>query len=236
MKKRDFSERMQLFIVLMMAMASSFSFIAGVGTSCVAFGMQDLGSAYKSILPFQGIYETITIVTILVGLVGIYITYAFMRGKKLAYVSALITLVIGFFFGVIHVYLSTTYLGSGIPANVRVYLDAIVIIFLLVIRYPNIWSKIDLTKPMLKNKKKAKNTLGSAFIIIGISLLCSPLYVSSSHIISGYNYIESLLPLLYVVSFIIIGFGIGILIKDNTVTFIQRGIIAFKKKDVKYKA
>lgn len=235
MKKRNFSERMQLSIVLMMAMASAFNFIAGVGTACVAFGMQNLGESYKPILPFQGTYQTITIVTILIGLIGLYITYAFMKGKKFAYIFALITLVIGFIFGVIHVYLSTTHLGSGVPANVRVYLDAIVIIFLLVIRYPNIWNRIDLTKPMLKNKKKAKNTVGSAFIIVGISLLCSPLYVSSSHIIGGYNYIESILPVLYFVSIMIVVFGIMILIKDKVLEYLDREILFPEKKKINYK-
>lgn len=236
MKKKDFSTKMQLFIILMMAMASVFSFVAGLGTSCVAFGMQNLGDFYKPILPFQGIYETITIVTILVGLAGSYITYAFMRGKKFAYISALITLFIGFIFGVIHVYLSTTYLGSGVPANVRVYLDAVTIILLLIIRYPNIWNRIDLSKPMLKNKKTSKNTIGSAFIVVGISFLCIPLYVSSSHIIGGYNYIEYTLPVLYFVSSTILAFGIGIIFKNKLLAYVERGLSFLRIKSFKNKA
>ncbi len=236
MKKRDFSTKMQLLIILMMAMASVFSFVAGVGTSCVAFGMQNLGDFYKPILPFQGIYETITIVTILVGLIGSYITYAFMRGKKFAYISAIITLFIGFIFGVIHVYLSSTYLGSGVPANVRVYLDAFTIILLLLIRHPNIWSRIDLSKPMLKNRKTSKNTIGTAFIVIGLSFLCSPLYVSSSHIIGGYNYIEYTLPVLYFISITILIFGTGILVKDKLLAYIKNRVVYLIERTSKNKA
>lgn len=231
MKKRDFATKIQLSVVIMMSMVAVFSLMSGIGTTCVAFAPDKWGDAFLVLVPYATTYQVITVITIIVGFLASIITYAFIRGDKWAYYAALSTILIGIISGGVHVYYSSTLRGSAVPANMRVIVDVIALIFLLVIRMPNIWNRIDLTKPMGKKKGSYNTPTGTAFIITGLGLVTTPLYASPSHTIEGVNYVEYLLPELYIIGGIFLSLGIGLIVIAKFGFRIEEGLsYLFRKK------
>lgn len=224
MKRRDFSTKIQLSAVILMSMVSVFSLMSGIGTTCVAFAPDKWGKAFAAIIPYATTYQIITVVTLIVGFAASIITYAFVRGDKWAYYAAILAILVGLISGGVHVYYSSTLRGSAAPANLRVFIDIIALLFLLIIRLPGIWNKIDLTKPMGKTKGSFNTPTGTAFIVTGLGLLSTPLYASPSHTNEGMNYVEYLLPELYIIGGIFCAMGIGLLVMSRFGLNLEKGV------------
>jgi len=226
---KNISSRVQLLVVVMMALVAAMSLTSGVGTTCVAWGAEKF-KAFEMLSAYSSTYQAIVIGTLIVGLAASVITYAFVRGEKWSYITAVITVVIGLIIGIWHVDTSMTARGSATPANVRVYIDALALIVLLVIRMPKIWNKIDLTKPMIKKKKSFNNPIGVAFTFVGLGLVTTPLYASPSHTVDGINYVEYLLPELYIYGGISLFVGLGLILMTKLDLRIERGLVFIWQK------
>lgn len=235
MKKRDFNGKIRLSIVILMSLVASFSLMSGIGTTCVAFAPAKWGDAFVALIPYASIYQVITVITIIVGFAASIITYAFVRGDKWAYIAAIITILVGLISGAVHVYYSSTLRGSATPANLRVIIDVVALLFLLIIRLPSIWNKIDLTKPM-GNKRSFNFPTGAACMVTGLGLLSTPLYAGPSHTFDGINYVEYLLPELYIVGGIFCFMGISLIIMAKFNLDIEHGFVQIWNKTFQKKA
>lgn len=217
------SSRIQLLLAITMSLVAVFSLTSGVGTVCLAFRATNW-RPFAHLAEYATAYQTITIATLIVGFVASIIAYAFIRGEKWAYLAALITVVVGLIFGIWHIQTSLTARGSATPGNLKVYVDAVALIILLIIRIPKIWNKLDLTNPMGKNKGSFNNPVGMAFAFVGLGLVSTPLYAGPSHTFDGVNYVEYLLPELYIVGGIFMVAGIALMVLSRFGLNIERGI------------
>ena len=217
------SSRIQMLLAVTMSLVAVFSLTSGVGTVCLAFRATNW-KPFAKLAEWATAYQTITIATLIVGFVASIIAYAFIRGEKWAYVAAVVTVVVGLIFGIWHIQTSLTARGSATPGNLKVYVDAIALIILLIIRIPTIWNKLDLNNPMGSNKGSFNNPIGMAFAFVGLGLVTTPLYAGPSHTFEGINYVEFLLPELYIIGGIFIAAGIGLMLMSRFGLNIERGL------------
>lgn len=229
------SSRIQLLLALTMAIASVFSLISGIGTVCLAFAFKNY-PMFPGLKPFVGQLQLITIVTLVAGFIFAILAYAFIRGEKWAYVASLITLLIGLGFGAWHMYISMTGRGGVAPGNLRVIVDAMAIVILLIVRLPMIWNKIDLSHPLGSDKGSYNNPVGMAFGLVGLGLLSTPLYAGAAHTFGEINFIQALLPELYIIGGGFLLAGISLMIMSRFGLKIERGLAFVSQKAFANKA
>ncbi len=223
------SPRVQLLLALTVAVAAVFSIISGIGTVCLAFRFESY-PMFPGLAPYVGALQLITIVTLVVGFLLAILAYAFIRGEKWAYYGSLIVLLIGFGFGLWHMYISSTGRGAVAPGNLRVIIDGAAILLLLVVRIPMIWNKLDLTKPLGSKKGSYNNPVGMAFGLAGLGLLTTPLMAGASHTFGEVNLMSVLLPELYIIGGAFLAAGIGLVVMTKFGFTIERGIAFISKK------
>lgn len=209
--KKDTTSYVRGTTIVLMASVAAFSIMSGVGTTCVAFWPDRWGEAFAPIIPYAWIYQIIVVVTLLVGFAASMTTYAFVRGEKWAYWGSIVTILIGIASGGTHMYYSSMLRGSATPANMRVYLDIITLLFLLIIRMPGIWNKVDWDRPK-KGQGSYNIPMGAAFLAAGLGLLSTPLYATPSHTFDGVNYIDFLFTEILVVGSILTVAGLGLFV------------------------
>lgn len=217
------SSRIQVLLVIMMALVAVFNLTSGIGTACIAWGAENW-KPFASLAAYASSYQAIVIGTLIVGFIASIIAYAFVRGEKWAYLAALITVLVGLAIGIWHINLSLTARGSATPGNLKVYVDVIALIVLLIIRIPTIWNKIDISKPIGDNKGSFNDPIGMAFTFVGIGLITTPLYSNNSHTFGSVNYVEFLLPELYIFGGIFIFVGISFILMTKFDLRIEKGI------------
>lgn len=217
------SSRIQVLLVIMMALVAVFNLTSGVGTTCIAWGAENW-KPFASLAAYASSYQAIVIGTLIVGFIASIIAYAFVRGERWAYISALLTVLIGLAIGIWHINLSLTARGSATPGNLKAYVDAMALIVLLIIRIPTIWNRIDITKPIGANKGSFNNPIGIAFTFVGISLAATPLYSNSSHTFGGVNYVDYLLPELYILGGVFFIVGVAFMLMTKFDLRIEKGI------------
>lgn len=223
------SSRIQALLVIMMALVAVFNLTSGVGTTCIAWGAENW-KPFASLAAYASSYQAIVIGTLIVGFIASIIAYAFVRGEKWAYITALITVLVGLVIGIWHINLSLTARGSATPGNLKVYVDVLALLVLLIIRIPKIWNKIDLTKPIGNNKGSFNNPIGMAFTFVGIGLATTPLYSNSSHTFGNVNYVDYLLPELYILGGIFIFVGVLFMLMTKLDLRIEKGIGYIRNK------
>lgn len=223
------SARVQLLLALSVAVAAVFSIISGIGTVCLAFRFENY-PMFPGLAPYVGGLQLITIVTLSVGFLLAILAYAFIRGEKWAYYGSLIVLLIGFGFGLWHMYISSTGRGGVAPGNLRVIIDGFVIALLLVVRLPFIWNKLDLTNPLGYKKGSYNNPVGMAFGLTGLGLLSTPLYAGAAHTFGEINLMAVVETELTIIGVALLAVGIGLMVMTKYGLTIERGIAFISKK------
>lgn len=223
------SSRVQLLLALTVAVAAVFSIISGIGTVCLAFRFEDY-PMFPGLAPYVSALQLITVVTLVVGFLLAILAYAFIRGEKWAYYGSLIVLLIGFGFGLWHMYISSTGRGAVAPGNLRVIIDAAAIALLLIVRIPKIWNKLDLTKPLGYKKGSYNNPIGMAFGLAGLGLLTTPLYAGAAHTFGELNLMAVVQNELIIIGVAMLAVGAGLIVMTKFGLTIERGITFISKK------
>lgn len=226
--KKDMTAYVRGIIVVTMAMVAVFSILAGVGTVCIAWGAANW-PPFRAFVPYQGIYQTITIITLMVGFAATVIAYAFVRGEKWAFNAAIVAILIGLVSGGVHMYYSDMIRGSTTPASLRVYVDIIALVVLFIIRMPFVWNKIDLTKPLGKNGSYTIPT-GMACVAAGLGMLSTPFYAGPSHTFDGVNYVNYLMTELLVIGGVLVGFGAILLVLAKMKVPVDQWVVSLFKR------
>jgi len=185
---------LRVVAIVFMALNAAMNLLGGTGTVCAAF----LTENFESMLPlldYQWLYQSLTIVTIVIGLLCIWSTIALERGKKHAYRNALILLVVGTIVAGIHMYASLALRGKALPANMKFYANAITLLLFLVLRLPGLRERVDFSRASSSDDKAM--TGGLAAIVVGATVLTTELWVGTSHIFGSTNWVHVLrMPLL----------------------------------------
>jgi hypothetical protein len=178
-----------------MGVTTALNILGGAGTVCAAF----LTEQFESMLPllqYQWLYQTLMIVTLLIGGVGIWTTLGLVRGGPKAYSTTLIVLGAGTVAGAVHVFASLMLRGKTVPANMKLYANLLTLLVFLIFRLPGIRERVDFSEPV--NQITQTTSSGLAALISGIVIITTPIWVASSHTYEGIAWVDVLRAPLYI--------------------------------------
>jgi hypothetical protein len=199
--------------IVFMALTTAMNILGGTGTVCAAF----LTKKYPMVdilrpVDYRWLYQTFMIVTVLIGLVGIWATISLIRGKNRAYQNAVIVLALGTLVSGIHFYASMSIRGSATPANMKFFANMITLLVFLIFGLPGIRERINFSGPGDTTTQMTSG--GLAAIMVGILILSVRTWVGASHVYDGNNWVDVLkVPLLLSGSGLIIA-GVGLMLRS----------------------
>ena len=194
----------RIIAIVMLGLTAGMNLLGGIGTTCVAFS-SNVGYrlAFKELMDYRWVYQALVVITILIGIAGIWATVKLVRGGKKIFRNSLIILIVGSVFGGTQYFTSLALRGEAAPANVKFYLNVLTLVIFLAFLIPAIWKKIDFTTPAGKNETKAG--AGLAVIITGVVTITVFSWAGPSHTFFGQNWTYAfMIPLLIVGSGLIL--------------------------------
>jgi hypothetical protein len=203
----------RIFAIIFMAMTAAMNVLGGAGTSCAAFFTKNYPPYWVLIKPvdYRWLWQLFVIITLAIGIAGIAVTVRLIRGGKHAYRNALIVLVLGAIVTGIHYIASLTIIGKAAPANVVFFINLITLIIFLLLLIPGLRKKVDFTQG---GKEVDKTTGGGlAAMVSGIVILSTWMWVGTSHIYMGTNWVDVLAVPIYVFGTLLVLGGIALLAK-----------------------
>lgn len=199
---------LRILAIIFMGLTAAVNLLAGAGTTCAAFFTEKYPSLME-LFDYRWLYQAFVILTIAVGVAGIWATVELVRGKEKAYRNTLIVLVIGVVINGVHYYASSSLRGSAAPANMVFYINLITLILFLVVRLPGIRDHVKFTKS--ENSVDSNLAAGAAAIVSGIVTLTTINWVGSTHIYQGENWVNELIVPLVITGVGLLLLGVGIL-------------------------
>jgi hypothetical protein len=201
---------LRIIAIILMAAATTFNLLGGIGTFCVASNPTAWGPAMAKLASYQWLYLLLMVSAIVVSAWGIVVTIALARGKPNAYRDALIVLGVSMLLAGVQTFVSIALRGKGAPQNMRFYLTTLVLILFLLLRLPPIWKLIGGFTPSGKSDFAAP--AGLAAFWGGLIALTTPLWAGPTHIgPDGAQWVSVIrTPLLLSGALLILG-GIGLL-------------------------
>jgi hypothetical protein len=171
---------LRIIAIILMAGATIFNLLGGIGTFCVATNPMAWGPAMAKLVSYQWLYIILMVAAIVVSIWGIIVTIALARGKPNAYRDALIVLVVSMILAGVQMFVSIALRGKGAPQNMRFYLTALVLIVFLLLRLPPLWKLIGGFGH--GGKSDFATPAGLAAFWGGLITLTTPLWAGPTHI------------------------------------------------------
>ncbi len=203
-------------LALLLGASTVMMILGAVGTACLAWN----GNLYPPkvfgwIVPHMPTYQLLVYIGLAAGVALAIVTYALLRGDRWFYIGALIFLVIGGGAAAYQMYLTSSLKNisffAAAPTNVRLYITALTLLVLLLVRIPGVWNKSGLDKSGGGKSNFAAPT-GMALMLTGFLLITAPMWAAPEHIVDGFNYVTTLqLPLVVDGVALMIG-GAGLLL------------------------
>jgi hypothetical protein len=180
---------LRITAIVLMSLTAAMNILGGAGTSCVAFS-SNIGyrMAFKELMDIRWLYQGLVVITILIGLAGVWAAVRLVRGGPAVYRWAVSCLVGGTIIGGVHYIASQTLRGAAAPANVKFYLNAFTLLFFILIGMPGIREKVDFTKAGSGKAEKA-SAAGVAAILAGVTVLTVFTWAAPSHTMHGENWV-----------------------------------------------
>ena len=198
--------------LIFFGLTTAMNLLGGIGTTCAAFLTRDYPPYWALIKEDkQLLYQGLVVTTVILGIVGIWVTVQLARGKKNAFRNALIVLVIGTILSGIQFYYSLQLFGKATPANVKFFSNVITLILFLIFLIPSIRERVSFSK---NGGIADKDTAGGlAAIMTGIILLTTPIWAGPSHTYLGENWVNLLQTPLFISGILLIGGGIALFMR-----------------------
>ena len=181
--------------IALFGLAVTFTLLGAVGTTCAAFGAEKYDSMIL-LVPYKPLYQALVVISLAVGVWGIWIVRSLVRGGSAAYRNALLVLCLGALSAGIQMGVSQSVRGSSSPVNVRFYISVFTLVVFLLLRLPPVWVRFDFTQSVRGSGTKPAST-GTVLIVCGIVTLATRFWVGSTHITpQGNNWVNVIeLPL-----------------------------------------
>ncbi len=196
MSENKAAKVMRVVAIVFLSLSAVWTFLSGVGTSCVAFGAENYDSM-AGIIPYKGLYQGFVFVTAAIGLALAVATRAFAKGRPWAYWGSIILLAVDAAVGWYHYTTSVNLRGSGAPANTRVYLALLTLVILLLLRIPSIWRGLPWGGNTQQKADGGAAGGGVALIVMGLGTIGAPIAFTSTHVLGGINWAHAFdLPLM----------------------------------------
>ncbi len=199
---------LRFLAIALMGLTAAFTTLGGIGTICVAFFTEKYPSLMV-LYPYRWLYQILTVVTLALGLAGLWSTYRLVRGRRGSYNAALAVLLAGAATGGIKMAASLSLRGSAAPTNMRVYLTVFTALVFLLLGLPGIWRRVGFEQPRSKSDQASAG--GLTALLAGLLVLTTALWAGPSHSIEGVNWVLVLeVPLGVVGGGLVLG-GLGLL-------------------------
>ena len=198
--------------IIFFGLTTVMNLLGGIGTSCAAFFTEEYPS-YSVLIEenLRWLYQGLVITTVLLAIVGIWVTVQLIKGQKNAYRNALIVLVIGTILAGIQYYYSLQLFGKAAPANMKFFSNVITLILFLIYLIPGIREKVNFS---MNGGSADKDTAGGlAAIVAGVILLTTPIWAGPSHTYQGENWVILLETSLYISGILLTGGGVALLMR-----------------------
>jgi hypothetical protein len=199
---------LRIAAIVMLSLTAAMTVLSGVGATCVAFGAENFPSM-AALVPYKPLYQAIVFLTLAVGIAAVVAAVAFAKGRRWAYLGSLAILAAGIAVGAVHMIASQRLRGSAAPGNMRVYLSAITVIVLLILRIPGVWQRLGLRQGGDVGSPSAP--AGAALIAAGLATVTAPLWAAPTHIFDGNNWAHFMDAALLTGGGILLAAGIGLL-------------------------
>jgi hypothetical protein len=142
------------------------------------------------LLDYRWLYQIVMIVTIALGIGGVWATIKLIRGGEKAYRNAVTLLVAGTAVGAVQVIASLALRGKAVPANMKLYINALTLILFLLLRLPGIRERVNFEKEADQGVQGVAS--GLTAILAGSLVLSTAFWVGGSHIHEGFNWVTVL--------------------------------------------
>lgn len=196
--------------IIMVGLTAAMNTLGGVGTTCAAFFTEKYPPMLV-LLDYQWLYQIFVVVTVLIGLAGVWTTFKLVRGGKNAYRDAVIVLAIGAVVNAIHVIASLSIRGQAAPANVVLGLNALTLLFVLLLKLPRIRDQVSFEGRAGKSERAA--AAGLTAIVAGALILTSRWWAGPTHTFQGNNWVDLLITPIYLGGGVLLMAGLGKLLR-----------------------
>lgn len=193
--------------ILLMGLTAALTILSGIGTSCVAIDATRYDSM-KSLADYQWLYIFYVLATTAIGVWGVRVTIALVRGKDNAYRDALIMLVAGALVGVVHIVTSRALRGSSMPVDVIVYATVFTLAVFLMLGFPKISQMVDFEQDGDGGRTSAG---GMTSIVAGMLCLSVHMWAGPTHLLGGINYADAFHTKMMISGAFLIVLGVGLL-------------------------
>jgi hypothetical protein len=210
---------LRIIAIIFLGLTGVINLLGGIGTVCAAFLTENFPSMMV-LWDYRWLYQSLMVVSIILGLGGIWATILLVKGGIKTYRNALILLVIGAVVGAVHYYASMALRGSAAPANMKLYINIFTLLLFLVIKIPGISERVELERSA--NDGVGQMAGGLTAIIIGMVVISTSLWVGSSHVFESANWTHVLKEFLTSSGLASIGVGVGTLVVPAVKAFFGR--------------
>jgi hypothetical protein len=215
----------------LMGLTVTFTLLGGVGTTCVALGAEKYDSM-AALVPYKPLYQALVVISLVMGVWGIPVTFALIRGGSSVYRNALLVLIVGTLSAGIQTGVSQAVRGSSAPVNIRFYISALTLVIFLLLRLPPIWEKVDYWRST-KGKETRGASAGIAAMVCGIVVLTTHLWVGATHTpVSGSSWVEELAIPLRASGWALVLAGTG-LVLASAVSIPWREVFSLERAPIK---
>ena len=207
--------------IILMALTAAFNLLGGIGTTCAAF-LTGQFESFQSIMDYQWLYQGFVVVTIAIGLAGVWATLGLNQDRKDSFRQALVVLIVGTAVAAGHYYASLSLRGKAAPANVKLYLNVLTLLVFLILLIPGLRQKAG-----IEGQGGARSHGGpgaAAAILTGIAILTTSVWAAASHTIEGTNWVERLSTPLHMTGAVLILSGVLALLNRLTGRIFTRWI------------
>jgi len=208
---KSFGKILRVVAIVLAAMTAAMNLLGGIGTTCAAFFTKNYPPYWVLIKPvdYRWLYQSLVFTTIAIGIAGIAVTIALLRGRKRAFQNTMIVLIIGTVLSAIQFFTSLAVIGKAAPANVKFYTNLVTLVVFLILLIPAIRAKVNFSGSVGGNEPAIGG--GAAALVVGVLILSTPMWVGESHIFMGRNWVDLLVLPLYVTGTLLTLGGLALL-------------------------
>lgn len=189
-------KNLRIIGIIFMGITTAMNLLSGVGTSCAAFFTKQYPPFWDIIVAeLQWLWQSFVVVTLIIGILGIWVTVQLVRAKSNAYRNAMIVLVLGTIVNGIHTYYSYTILGGILPIVVTLLTNIITLILFIIFGLPGLREQIDFDGD--GDPITGATATGLTALLVGVILLSTSHWAGPTHTFDGVNLVHVLrIPLL----------------------------------------
>ena len=201
-----FAKTLRIITTILLSLAAAMTLLGGIGTSCVAFAAENFGPAMAPLIPVKPIFQVLVVASLLAGIVGVVGIVRLVRRSPGAVWWVLGFLGVGLVTSGIQYWYSLTLRGSTAPNDMRLYLTAIALVWLLVMLIPGVWRRTGFGET-----STTRSGMGApvrlAMVAAGALIATTPWWAAPTHYVDGVNTAQVLFWPLVVTGVALVAYG-----------------------------